>query len=70
MRQFLRDCAALIALIGGISLIAYLLSDGSSSSPSSAKNSRQAEREHTMATHAGQVAVVMKQGMLGQNVRE
>ena len=38
MRQFLRDWVALIALIGGISLIAYLLSDGSSSSLSSNNN--------------------------------
>ena len=43
MRQFLRNWGALIALVGGISLVAYLLAGGSGSTEASADNSRPAE---------------------------
>ena len=43
MMQFFRDWTPLIALIGGISLIAYLISDGSNSSLTSNDNLQQVE---------------------------
>ncbi len=43
MRQFLRKWGAMIALVGAISLVAYLLPDGSGSTETSADNSRPVE---------------------------
>lgn len=43
MRRFLQSWGALIALVGGISLVAYLLPGGSGSTENSAGNSKPAE---------------------------